>query len=142
MVLHITRVQRQMLADHARREFPRECCGLLFGARAADAIRLGRVEPCANITPDNPARNYQIDWKALFHAVRDSRSGTEALVGFYHSHPDGSEDPSSQDRLHAWCDYVYLILPITEDAAGSPTAWRLSEPGSVARPVNVVVTNA
>ena len=97
---------------------------MLFGSRTLEAFRVARAEPAANITEGDPARSFQIDWKALFRAVRASREGPEVLLGFYHSHPDGSARPSSLDNQGAWCDHLFVIVPVTPSAAAAaPRAW-------------------
>jgi proteasome lid subunit RPN8/RPN11 len=123
MILRVNPVIVRALADHARREFPRECCGLLFGSRTLDALHVARTEPAANITEGDPMRSYQIEWQVLFRAVRASRAASEVLVGFYHSHPNGSAQPSAADERDAWPEYLYVMIPVTAGAVGGPGPW-------------------
>ena len=56
------------------------------------------------------------------------------VVGFYHSHPRGSAEPSPVDRETAWPWYVYLIV---DPVAGVARAWRLADDRSTFAPVAV-----
>ena len=95
-----------MLA-HARRERPRECCGLLVGNR-------GRV--AAAVPMHNVARGrtrYQIDPRAHITLNRVLRRVAPALavVGAYHSHPRGRAVPSETDLAEAqYPDWIYVIV--------------------------------
>jgi len=137
MIVHIDRAVLTTLAEHARGEFPRECCGVLFGRREGDRFEVRRVEAAANITEGDPGRSFQVDWQALFRAVRVSRAGSDTLLGFYHSHPDGSDRPSPRDAAEAWEDHLYLIVPIQDGVARRPTAWFLRTSGAAFTRVDV-----
>ncbi|HEU0077690.1 MAG TPA: Mov34/MPN/PAD-1 family protein, partial [Longimicrobiaceae bacterium] len=50
-----------------------------------------------------------------------------ALVGFYHSHPDGRPEPSRLDREQAWPWYSYLIVAAGSGGAGEARSWRLRD---------------
>ena len=98
MAVRISRVLlAQMLAEAAATP-EREACGLLFGieGRAVTAI-----QPCANVAAD-PARMFEIDPALLIAAHKAQRAGGARLVGCYHSHPNGAEEPSLRDSEAAW----------------------------------------
>jgi len=83
----------------------REICGLLFGS----PDRIGRAEPVANVA-DRPQDTFEIDPRALFAALRAERAGGERMIGHYHSHPNGSAEPSSRDLAAAEPGRLWLIL--------------------------------
>jgi proteasome lid subunit RPN8/RPN11 len=100
----------------------REICGLLFGA--PDAI--DHAEPCANVAAD-PTRTFEIDPAALIAAHKAMRGGGPALVGCYHSHPDGPAIPSPRDAAAAAPDgWLWLIA-----AGRDVTAWRAVAAGRI-----------
>lgn len=116
------------LRRHAAESFPHECCGVLLGP-ASTAHRLAEEVVTALNIADDPACAYQIDWRTLFAAVRGTRGGNRRIVGFYHSHPDGSARPSVRDLREAWAGHVYVIVSVSAGRAADITAWRLHASG-------------
>jgi adenylyltransferase/sulfurtransferase len=81
---------------HARRDYPRECCGIVFGPKGQAAAE--RAVACANIQDrlhvDDPARNprdartaYAFDVPDLLRLSKSMR-GPEPAKIIYHSHVD------------------------------------------------------
>lgn len=95
-----------MLA-HAQQEPRKECCGLLAGR---DGV-ITHIFPTANSAAD-PARNYEIAPEELFASMRAMRAEKVTLMGIYHSHPNGSSEPSPRDIERAYYpEAVYFIVP-------------------------------
>ena len=132
----------ETVTDHASRNSPEEACGILVGHDDASIVRVTEVVPAANIDPGDRRRAYQIDWSSLFDTVRRTRDGEADIVGFYHSHPDGSHRPSRRDATDAWPGYVYLIVPVSGAHPESVTAWRRQEQESVFEALKVVIQGA
>jgi len=86
----------EQIAAHAARDHPREACGLLLGA----GDRIERAVPAANVAAD-PAAAFEIDPALLLRCHRAARDGGPALIGWYHSHPNGRATPSSTDAARA-----------------------------------------
>jgi proteasome lid subunit RPN8/RPN11 len=109
-------------AIHAamRRCGDEEACGLLFGVPGE--IREATV--AANVSPE-PGHRFEIDPAHLFDAYRRSRAGPLALLGCWHSHPDGRAVPSRRDR-DGVSDMAWLWLIATE---GTLALWRPVERG-------------
>lgn len=123
-------VEQRFLSDlscHAADAWPEECCGLLIGRRDAGDARVTRVVPAENIASGDRRRSYQIDWRVLIDTFRAAREGPDAVLGFYHSHPDGSSRPSKRDRQSAWADYRYLILAARDGSVAEMTCWRIDD---------------
>jgi [CysO sulfur-carrier protein]-S-L-cysteine hydrolase len=100
-----TAVLRQM-QSHARQQPPIECCGMLAGR---DAVTT-RAFPATNAAK-NPATEYEIAPKQLFQLTRDIRAAGLELLGIYHSHPNGKNDPSPRDIEQAYYpDVAYFII--------------------------------
>lgn len=131
-VLLSSALHDQLLAEAAA-AFPHECCGLLFGSPG----RIDAAQPCANVAAD-PLLTFEIDPAALIAAQRAARSGGPALVGHYHSHPNGRAEPSPRDAHDAARDgRLWLIV-----AGGRVTAWRAIEGGGlhgVFEPVTILL---
>lgn len=102
----------------------REICGLLLGTEAE--IRAAIPTGNMSATPD---RAFEIDPQALFDQARAERAGGMAMIGHYHSHPNGRAEPSPCDAAAALGtpSQLWLIL-----ADGDATLWRSTgrgEPG-------------
>ncbi len=107
-----------------------EVCGLLFG-------RPGLIETarsCRNVAAD-PGCGFELDPAALVLAMREEREGGPAIVGSYHSHPNGRQDPSARD-VDAAVRGLFLIV-----AGGTVTAWTLRD-GNTAEPVTLSALSA
>ncbi len=118
MHIELTRDVIATLIEEARRAGELECCGLLLGAPGQDA-RITQAHPAANVHSE-PARHFEIDPMALIRAYRHAREGGPALLGFYHSHPNGHPRPSASDCEHAGGDgRVWAII-----ASGEVHLWR------------------
>jgi desampylase len=99
-----------------------EICGLLFG----DCEQVRDIEPVANVSR-KPETRFEIDPAALIAAHRRVRGGATALLGYYHSHPNGAALPSAEDALQAAPDgAIWLII-----AASELKAWRAVADGAV-----------
>lgn len=89
-----------------------------------------RIVAAENIADGDRRRNYQIDWKTLFATVRRVRQELCEMIGFYHSHLDGSAEPSRKDAELAWLDHSYVILLLVDLEVLSVTSWRIPNEGA------------
>ena len=101
---------RATIIDHAKRDAPRECCGIIAG-RAGVPMQLYETR---NVAAGN--RFYEIDPAQLidleFHEF--PAQGLE-LVAIYHSHPESPAYPSATDvELAFWPDAVFLICSLAD----------------------------
>ncbi len=124
MTLHIGQSVLDALLRHASNEFPCECCGILIGCRSGADSFVDHAVAARNIAEGDRRKGYQIDWKTLFTAVRQTRLTPDEMIGFYHSHPDGSQRPSGRDLESAWAGYSYVIVPVVEGRATGVRSWR------------------
>lgn len=121
----------RQLVEHSRERHPEEACGLLFGRVERGSVRVSGAVSATNIHP-RPDRAFQVDWNSLLDGL-GGRSGGHALVGFYHSHPNGIAEPSADDTESAWPGLVMVIC--TEAAQGERTlsAWWRGGPSTLAQ---------
>lgn len=118
----ISRADLALLIGHAAGEHPREACGLLLGTPGA----IARVERTRNVAAD-PLRTFEIDPAALLRVHREARGAGLAVIGWYHSHPGGSAEPSRTDAARAVEDgMLWLVV-----ADGGAAAWRTVPGGPV-----------
>jgi proteasome lid subunit RPN8/RPN11 len=101
---------RDKLTAAARAAFPHEACGLLEGMRAGGVVTVTAIHPAANRSP-TPASHFEIDPAAQFALQRALRGTDRAVVGCYHSHPNGRAEPSPRDRANGCADgFVWVII--------------------------------
>ena len=99
----------EAMIAHARSDFPYEVCGLLAGVDGE--VRKHYVIP-------NAARSmtfYQMDAKALLHAMNDMDDHDWELLAIYHSHTHTEAFPSPTDvELAYYPEAVYLIVSLQD----------------------------
>ena len=127
-VMQVRQAVLEAIAAHARRERPRECCGLLIGT---DVEITGAV-PAGNVA-DDPERRYEIAPMDHFAAIRRCREAARdgsavRVIGGYHSHPHGAPVPSPTDLELAFEEFVYLIAgPVADGVPCGIRAYRLRD---------------
>ena len=123
MALVLALGQWAAIREHALAAYPEECCGLLLGEAAPQREHVGAVVPVENRYAE-PGRGFELAPDAVACALAQERRGGEAVVGVYHSHPDGSPLPSRRDEREAWPGWSYLIVPVTKGGCGEPRSFR------------------
>ena len=99
------------MIEHARRDAPRECCGLLVG----DGAIIDEAVATRNVREGTT--RYQIDPAEHFALIRRLRGTSRAIVGAYHSHPSSAPVPSPTDASEAHAvDWVHVILSLRDAA--------------------------
>jgi proteasome lid subunit RPN8/RPN11 len=95
------------MIDHARRDAPLECCGLLV---ARDGIIVEPI-PARNLKASPVA--FLIDPADHFAALKRARGDGREIVGAYHSHPSSPAIPSPADLAEAhYEDFLYMIVSL------------------------------
>jgi proteasome lid subunit RPN8/RPN11 len=117
------------LERHALESLPEECCGVLIGRIEGDAHIVEEVRPAANVSPDDRTRAYEIEPQAVFECFRDARRTGRHVLGFYHSHPDGTDNPSDRDRDGVWPHMSYVIVPVAEGRVAGLRSWNAGPAG-------------
>lgn len=111
---------RAQLAAEARAAYPNECCGLIEGARDTRTVTALHPVKNLNAAPDR----FDIDPAEHIRLLRTLRGTGRGIVGCYHSHPNGSGEPSATDRDRALDEeFVWLIQPVAAAGAGVPCAF-------------------
>jgi proteasome lid subunit RPN8/RPN11 len=102
-----SQMQSQII-EHARRDAPRECCGVIIG-KAGEPERL---LPMQNVAEGN--RLYEIDPAQLIELeFQILPQDASEIVAIYHSHPESPAYPSRTDvDLAFWPEAVYLICSL------------------------------
>ena len=92
---------------------PLEICGLLAGARDADASGDLQVLEVYEIESDDKSPlTYTINAQGYMNAERDARARDMKIIGIYHTHPATEPYPSKTDVARAhWGDSDDLLFP-------------------------------
>lgn len=113
------------IIEHAQREDPNECCGLLAGDASGVVAALPAVNAAAS-----PYR-YAIDSKELLRLFREIEWGDKPwkVVGNYHSHTHSEAYPSPTDvrEAHLGPEAVYVIVSLRNPQAPEIRAFRIDE---------------
>lgn len=118
MSLVISTALLESIRAHARAAGGEECCGLLLGTRESNQI--AAVLPAANVAAE-PRHFFEIDPAILLRVHREARTGGLAIIGHYHSHPEGNPTPSPVDAAMAQGDgELWLLI----GSNGAARAWR------------------
>ena len=96
----------EQIVDHARRDYPNECCGFI-AARGDTAVA---VHPATNVAA-SPLR-FEVDGPEvakLMYAIDDAG---ESIGAIYHSHTRSAPYPSQTDVnfSHGWPGVEWLIV--------------------------------
>jgi proteasome lid subunit RPN8/RPN11 len=116
----VSRALHDFLAAEARAAYPDECCGLLVG-RARDGggvMKVTRAVPSRNVTTGSPRHSFEVDPAVRLRLMRALRGTDEAIVGHYHSHPDGPARPSAHDVACTFePELLWLIIAVGDGLA-------------------------
>ncbi len=121
MTFEISSELHAVLLAEAAKSPDHEVCGLLLGqgSRVSDIVLADNVA-------ENPERQFEIDPAVLINAHRQQRAGGPAILGCYHSHPNGRVEPSSQDAEMAdQIGWLWIII-----AAGQARGWVVQARGT------------
>jgi proteasome lid subunit RPN8/RPN11 len=117
--VRISRHVIDAIVDHARRDAPLECCGLLA---ARDGV-IDESIPTRNLKASPVA--FLIDPADHFAALKRTRAERREIVGAYHSHPRSPAVPSATDLAEAhYEEFLYVIVSLA-GAEADLRAYRL-----------------
>jgi len=107
-VFHLPEQMHAAIIDHAMRDAPRECCGIIAGRNGVPL----RLYETRNVAEGN--RFYEIDPAQLIDLeFRELPAHDAEIVAIYHSHPESPAYPSATDvELAYWPDAVFLICSL------------------------------
>jgi desampylase len=104
------------ILHEARTAHPRECCGLIEGLRGDGGFRVAALHPARNLAAD--ADRVDIDPRDHLAAAKAARAHGRAVIGCYHSHPDGLARPSARDLGGAGEENFLWLIAAGVELAG------------------------
>ena len=137
--VRLSLAQLQAIERAAEAAYPEEACGLLVGRfEPGGAWQVNAVEASANVAEPPRTRRFEVDPKLRLRLERELRECADSVVGVYHSHPNGSAEPSETDVSMIFePDMVWLITAVTDGRAGATKAYKPTEDGSAFRPLGL-----
>jgi proteasome lid subunit RPN8/RPN11 len=126
MTVKISSLARETMELAAKADHLHEVCGLLLGS----AGQIDTALQIRNVAKDTRV-NFELEPAPLFTALRAERLGGPAVVGYFHSHPNGLARPSPTDQAMAAPDNRVWIIIGTE-----LTAWRSTVAGFIQIGIN------
>jgi [CysO sulfur-carrier protein]-S-L-cysteine hydrolase len=113
----------ERVVDHARRDYPNECCGMI-------AVRDGRavaVHEATNIAA-SPLR-FEVEGREIIHAQDAFESDGAELGAIYHSHTRSEPYPSQTDVNFAagWPGVEWLIVGLGGNGQPSVRSYRIDD---------------
>jgi proteasome lid subunit RPN8/RPN11 len=127
-MISITDEIGQNISTQGEKYYPNEACGFLLGT-----LDKGVFHTVKEILPINNAKDPKEQYHRFVISSDDymratlfaAKNGLE-IVGFYHSHPDASVNPSEFDRENALPVYSYIIVSILNGKFAKIKSWVLS----------------
>ena len=131
------------IAAGAAEAYPHEGCGALLGPGPGTFPRhVTLALPVPNRETGRPHDRFEVAPRD-YVAVEDEadRRGL-ALLGFWHSHPDGEARPSRTDRAWAWEGLLTVIVAVEARLPHGVGAWEVLAPDAPFTPVVIEVESA
>ena len=137
--VRLTPAQLQAIERAAEAAYPEEACGLLVGrAEPGGAIQVSAVEASANVAEPPRTRRFEVDPKLRLRLERELRESPDSILGVYHSHPNGSAEPSETDISMIFEPHmIWMITAVADGRAGTTLAYKPTEDGSAFRPLGL-----
>ncbi|MEO0411960.1 MAG: M67 family metallopeptidase [Pseudomonadota bacterium] len=121
---------------HCSRCYPHEACGLVLGLRSDDHLRACALVHCDNAATADKETRFEIAPSALFAAHRKARAQGLHVLGHYHSHPNGTAQPSQIDAASiADVGAVWIIISVQQGAVGDMAAFYPQADGDGFKPL-------
>lgn len=112
--------------EHARQEYPNECCGVVVGSIYNDK-RIFESHRTRNINKERAKDRFIMDPDELNMLDKQARVSNLDILGFYHSHPDHPDKPSEYDREWAHPGYSYIIISVKAGKDLRARSWIVEE---------------
>ena len=106
----MTRAQADALIQHARDEYPNECCGLIAG----HGDQATRVLPTTNA--EGTPFMYVMEPREQMDLMEQIEDAGEDLLAIYHSHTRSAAYPSKTDvELAFFAEPLYVIVSLQDE---------------------------
>jgi len=113
IMIDIKKNHIDQIKEHAQKDYPHECCGIILGKFNGSEKTVTQVLEISNEKEEENRHNRYLipSSKILEIELYAIKNGLD-IVGFYHSHPDHPATPSAFDMEHALPVYSYFIVSV------------------------------
>jgi len=109
----LERSLEEKLIEALRERLPYESCGAIYGAIDGDRAFAENFVLIRNVSAD-PERSFAFDPEEWISAYYRIQKNQRVVVGFIHSHPNGSPEPSDPDLRGSLPWGTYWIVGFSE----------------------------
>ncbi len=132
--MQLFRRQFEIIQEHALRDIPYECCGLLAGrvhrtAKGEYENIVYEIAPCANVLYDGKEHGFEISYSEYLDIEREAAGLGYKIVGSYHSHINLKAVPSNNDVNFARPGHSMIIISIQNMQPTAVTSWYRRQSG-------------
>jgi proteasome lid subunit RPN8/RPN11 len=118
----------QKIKDHAERDYPHECGGMLIGRFLSEGVKeTVEIFPLVNAREDSRHNRVLLLPKDVLRAEKHARERGLDVVGYYHSHPNAPAVPSQYDLDHALPVWSYTIVSVMDGKPVAIRSWEMEE---------------
>jgi proteasome lid subunit RPN8/RPN11 len=128
-VLKIEAAAWRALLGHAGAAAPEEACGILLGRQSGDVRVAVLAAACRNVYSGDRQKHFLIDPSQQAAVQRQAREAGLEILGFYHSHHNGSAALSEEDRRMAHPHVSNLVLAFRGGVFLGARSWRIGAGG-------------
>ncbi len=122
------------MIDHAKKESPLECCGILGGKNHT----VGKAFELKN-TEKSPSR-YSMAGQEQLRVFEEMEKETMEMVAIYHSHPHTIPFPSETDvKLAFYPEVASIIISLMEEQNPVVKAFRIGKEAIYLEEIEVVL---
>ena len=119
---------KPQLFEHAEQTYPNECCGALLGKMTGEIKVISEIIPIENAGElDKQAHWFVIEPDDVMRAERTAMKKGLDVLGFYHSHPEHTSEPSKSDRENAMPVWSYPIVSVKSGKSVEVRSWLLAD---------------
>ncbi len=131
-MVRIPKIIFQEMVNHALREAPLECCGILVG-KGKTVRRMYEMK-----NADESRTTYFMAPEEQLEVFREIEKERLDMVAIYHSHPHTVPFPSERDvRLAFYPDIAYVIISLKEGET-SVKGFRIGKEAIYIEPIRVI----
>jgi proteasome lid subunit RPN8/RPN11 len=123
----------QRMVEHARREWPLECCGILSGKdkTVEKAFELQNAE--------GSTLRYSMSPREQMSVFEEMEKESMKMIAVYHSHPHTIPFPSETDvKLAFYPDLVSVIISLKEEGNPVMKAFRIGKEAIYLEEIEVI----
>lgn len=125
-MIHITETVTASITEHAERDYPHECGGMLIGRFEEGKKTVTETFPLENAREEEARHNRVLILpKDVLRAERYAREKKLDVVGYYHSHPNDKAVPSQYDLDHALPVWSYVIASVIGAKVVDIRSWEM-----------------